>query len=95
MSVPMPQLPAAVAVTLNSTAQTVAHTPHSTHASAVAIALAALGAVLVLVCAAWAATRLLVLEPHWTLSLRHAAAEAGVRLSATWAELGDWARLGR
>jgi predicted acyltransferase len=95
MSVPMPQLPAAVTVTVDTAAHTLANTPHSSHASGGAIALAALGVVLVLACAAWAATRMLALEPHWTLSLRHAAAEAGVRLSATWAELGDWARLGR
>jgi hypothetical protein len=33
-------------------------------------------------------------EPHWLLSLRHAMAEAGFRLSATWAEFSDWVRLG-
>ncbi len=91
----MSQLPAVVTVAVNTTTQTVAHAHHATQASGGAIALAAIGAVVVLACAAWAATRLLAVEPHWTLSLRHAAAEAGVRLSATWAELGDWVRLGR
>jgi hypothetical protein len=96
MSVPMVQLPIAVTVTVNTTAQTVAaHAPRSTHASGGAIALAALGAVVVLACAVWAGTRLLALEPRWALSLRHAAAEAGVRMSSTCAELGDWIRLGR
>jgi hypothetical protein len=95
MSMAMSQLPAVVIVAVNTTTQTVAHAAHATHASAAAVALAALGAVVVLACAAWAATRALALEPHWALSLRHAAAEAGVRLSATWAELGDWVKLGR
>jgi hypothetical protein len=48
----------------------------------------------VLACLAWALARTLAFEPHWTLSLRHAVAEAGFRASATWAEFSDWARLG-
>jgi hypothetical protein len=47
------------------------------------------------VCAAWALARVAAYEPRWTLSLRHSLAEAGHRASATWAELGDWIRLGR
>jgi hypothetical protein len=95
MSMSMSPLLAVVTVVVNTATQTVTHVHHATHASAGAIALAALGAVVVLACAVWAAMRLLALEPHWMLSLRHSAAEAGGRLSATWAELGDWARLGR
>jgi len=67
----------------------------SSGTSTTAIVLAALAAVLVLACAAWAIVRARGVEPHWTLSLRHAMAEASHRASATWAELGDWARLGR
>ena len=70
--------------------------PHagSGHVSALAIAIAALGALLVLACAAWALARRRAFEPHWWLSLRHAIAEARFRVSATWAEFADWVRLG-
>ena len=54
-----------------------------------------LAALLVLGCIAWAIARERAIEPHWTLSLRHAMAEAGFRASATWAEFTDWVRLGR
>jgi hypothetical protein len=60
-----------------------------------AIAVAALAALIVLVCLAWGIARMLTFEPRWTQSLRHAIAEAGFRASATWAEFGDWVRLGR
>jgi hypothetical protein len=60
-----------------------------------AIALAALAGLLALGCLAWALARLLVYEPRWVKSLRHALAEGGFRASATWAEFLDWARLGR
>ncbi len=60
-----------------------------------AIVIAALAALLVLACLGWALARNRAFEPHWLLALRHASAEAGVRASATWAELADWARLGR
>jgi hypothetical protein len=60
-----------------------------------AIALAALGALLVLGCAGWAIRRLGGFQARWTLSLRHAVDEAGYRLAETAAELRDWARLGR
>jgi hypothetical protein len=60
-----------------------------------AIVIAALAALLVLGCLAWAFARSRAFEPHWLITLRHAAAEAGFRASATWSELLDWARLGR
>jgi hypothetical protein len=65
------------------------------HISALAIAIAALGALLALACAAWALARRRAFEPHWWLSMRHAMAEAGYRAAGTWAEFSDWARLGR
>jgi hypothetical protein len=67
----------------------------SSGVSTAAIVLAVLGAALALGCAAWAAVRLSGAEPAWTVGLRHSLAEAGYRASATWAELGDWLRLGR
>ncbi len=81
-------------MTLATTVVTVAHHPASKPSDA-AIALAALGALLLLGCILWGGARLLAYEPRWTLSLRHSLAEAGFRSSATWAELSDWARLGR
>ena len=42
-----------------------------------AIVIAALAALLVLACLAWALARRRAFEPHWLLSLRHATAEAG------------------
>lgn len=68
---------------------------HATHVSTLAIVLAAIAAVVLFACAIWGLARMLAFEPRWTLSLRHAVAEAGFRASATWAELGDWMRLGR
>lgn len=59
-----------------------------------AIVVAALAALLVLACLAWAFARSLAFEPHWLVTLRHATAEAGFRASATWSEFLDWARLG-
>jgi hypothetical protein len=71
----------------------------ATHVSHEAIALAAAGALVVLACLVWALARVIArviaLEPRWTLSARHAIAEAGFRASATWAEFSDWVRLGR
>jgi hypothetical protein len=60
-----------------------------------AIVIAALAALLVLGCVGWAFARSRAFEPHWLITLRHSAAEAGFRVSATWSELLDWARLGR
>jgi hypothetical protein len=59
-----------------------------------AIVAASLGALLALGCAAWGLARRRAFEPHWSLSLRHAIAEAAFRASATWAEFTDWIRLG-
>lgn len=59
-----------------------------------AIVIAALAALLVLVCAAWGIARLTAFEPRWLISLRHSMAEAGFRVSATWSEFTDWVRLG-
>jgi hypothetical protein len=73
-------------------------TQHLTHAhglSTLDIAIAAVAAIVALSCIVWALARMLTFEPRWTLSLRHAMAEAGFRASATWAEFSDWARLGR
>ncbi len=53
--------------------------------------LAAIAALLLLACAAWAFARSRAYEPHWLVSMRHAMAEAGFRTSATWAEFTDWA----
>jgi len=70
-------------------------TQHSGTLSTGAIAIAAIATLLVLACLGWALARRRAFEPHWMLSLRHAMAEAGFRASATWAEFGDWVRLGR
>jgi len=67
---------------------------HSETLSTAAIVLAVLAAVLLLACIGWALARRRALEPRWMLSLRHAMAEAGFRLSATCAEFADWVRLG-
>jgi hypothetical protein len=71
------------------------HRSSSSSISGGAIALAALAALLALGALAWGIARWLAYEPRWTVSLRHAMAEAGFRASATWAEFTDWARLGR
>jgi hypothetical protein len=74
------------------------HAQHLTHAqglSTLDLTIAAVAAIVALACLAWALARTLTFEPRWTLSLRHAAAEASFRASATWAEFSDWARLGR
>jgi len=77
-------------------ATALAHRLTPTHGlSTAGLALVALAAVVVLVCVAWGLSRMLTFEPRWTLSLRHAMAEASFRASATWAEFSDWARLGR
>ncbi|MFI5004902.1 MAG: hypothetical protein ACHQE6_07805 [Solirubrobacterales bacterium] len=60
-----------------------------------AIVAAALAALLIVVCLAWGAARWWAYEPRWTVTLRHSLAEAGWRLSATWDEFADWARIGR
>lgn len=60
-----------------------------------AIVAAVLAALLILVCLVWGAARWLAYEPRWVVSLRHSLAEAGWRLSASWDEFSDWARIGR
>ncbi len=77
------------------TTPTSAHATKSSKLSTPAIALAILGALVVLLCLAWAIARAQAYEPHWVRSLRHSLAEGGFRASATWAEFGDWARLGK
>ena len=74
----------------------VAHkaSPSHTRLSTGALALAVLGALLILGCLTWAIGRWLALEPRWTISFMHSLREASYRASATWAEFGDWARLG-
>jgi hypothetical protein len=59
-----------------------------------AIVAAVAAAVLILLCVAWAVARWWAYEPRWLAPARHACAEAGLRLSATWGELRDWMRLG-
>jgi hypothetical protein len=56
---------------------------------------AVLAALLALGAAGWALARSRAYEPSWVLSLGHSLAEARFRVSATLAELSDWARLGR
>jgi type IV secretion system protein TrbL len=56
---------------------------------------AVLAGLLVLLCAIWAIVRWLAIEPRWTRSLSYSLEEASFRTSATWAELLDWARIGR
>jgi hypothetical protein len=67
---------------------------HTHGLSTEGVAIAVLAALIALACLAWGVSRMLTFEPHWTLSLRHAIAEAGFRASATWAEFSDWLRLG-
>jgi hypothetical protein len=73
------------------------HAQHLAHAhglSTLDVAIAVAAALVALACLVWALARTLTFEPRWTLSLRHAMAEASFRASATWAEFSDWARLG-
>jgi cytochrome b len=70
------------------------HHGNSRGLSTGAVVIAALAALLALGCLAWALARRRAFEPRWSLSLRHAMAEAGFRAAATWAEFTDWARLG-
>jgi hypothetical protein len=60
-----------------------------------AIVIATIAALLVIACLIWSIARWLALEPRWTLSLRHSLNEASFRISGTWADFADWARLGR
>jgi hypothetical protein len=72
--------------------------PAAAHASTIstgAVAIAVLAGLVALGCLAWGLARLFAFEPRWAQNMRHSIAEAGVRTSATFAELGDWIRLGR
>jgi hypothetical protein len=81
---------------IQTTTSTPAGAPQSAgQASTAAIAIGAVALVLLIVGALWALARSRVYERPGLLSLRHAIAEAGYRMSATWAEFADWARLGR
>jgi hypothetical protein len=84
----------ALKTTSNAPARTHARSKPSGKLSTAAIIVAIVAALLALGCAAWGLARRRAFEPHWLLSLRHAMAEAGFRMSATWAEFADWARLG-
>jgi hypothetical protein len=81
-------------LTLSSTAAAHSHAAGST-TSTPAIVLAAIAAALLLLSLIWALARALAYEPSWMPVLRHSFAEAGFRLSGTFAELRDWLRLGR
>jgi hypothetical protein len=76
--------------------QQLAHTAGSSSGglSSGAIVAVVVAAVLILLCLAWGAARWWAYEPRWLAPARHACAEAGLRLSATWGELRDWMRLG-
>jgi hypothetical protein len=89
--------PTATTPATGSTTVIVAHKqkPSAKGLSAGALALAILGALLILGCIVWALGRWLALEPRWAISLTHSLREASYRASETWAEFGDWARLGR
>ncbi|HEY3830225.1 MAG TPA: hypothetical protein VGL57_13615 [Solirubrobacteraceae bacterium] len=69
--------------------------PTTKRLSTGAIVAAALAALLILLCLVWGAARWWAYEPRWSVSLRHSLAEASWRLSASWDEFSDWARLGR
>ncbi len=88
--------PATTTPATGSTTVIVAHKqkPSAKGLSAGALALAILGALLVLGCIVWALGRWLALEPRWAISLTHSLREASYRASETWAEFSDWARLG-
>ena len=59
------------------------------------VVLAVLGGLALLALLAAGLARALAYDPPWLASGRHATAEAGWRISATWAEFSDWLRLGR
>jgi hypothetical protein len=67
----------------------------ASHLSTGAIVASALAVLLIVLCLLWGAARWSAYEPRWTVSLRHSLAEASWRLSASWDEFSDWAKLGR
>ncbi len=72
----------------------VQHAANSGGLSNAGLAAVVVAALVVVLCLVWGIARTFALEPRWTLSLRHALAEAAFRVSATWDEFSDWARLG-
>jgi hypothetical protein len=95
-TVPAPASPAAKVSGVTLTSTTPAATGKSSgKISDAALAVAILAGLIALACLIWAIFRFGAFEPHWLLSLRHSLAEGGFRASATWAEFGDWIRLGR
>ncbi len=82
-------------VTLTTKTAPVVKAASPTKLSTGALVAAALAALLIVVCLVWAVARWWAYEPRWMVSLRHSLAEAGWRLSGTWEEFSDWARLGR
>jgi hypothetical protein len=87
-----PALPAGAAATGTPGTR---HAATSTKLSTGAIVVAALAVLLIIICLAWGAARWFAYEPRWSISLRHSLAEASWRLSASWDEFSDWARIGR
>jgi hypothetical protein len=85
----------ALAAALTTTTAPVVKAASTAKLSTGAIVAAALAALLILVCLIWGVARWWAYEPRWTVSLRHCLAEASWRLSGTWREFADWARLGR
>ncbi len=89
-----PLIPTRGQLALHGQLASSAHHAGSSSLSSGAIAAVVIAGVVILACLAWAAARWWAYEPHWLPSARHACAEAGLRLSATWGELRDWMRLG-
>jgi hypothetical protein len=82
-------------VTLTTKTAPVVKAASTTKLSTGAVVAAAVAALLIVACLVWAVARWSAYEPRWTVSLRHCIAEASWRLSCTWEEFSDWARLGR
>lgn len=59
------------------------------------VALAVLGALLLIGGLLFGAAHWLALDPPWAGRARHALAEAGWRSQGAWSEFADWVRLGR
>jgi hypothetical protein len=85
-----PRAPALALVAIRHTTE-----PTTTRLSTGAIVVAALAALLILLCLAWGAARWRAYEPRWMVSLHHSLEEAGWHLASTWDEFSDWIRLGR
>ena len=63
--------------------------------STAAVVVAVIAGLIALCALIWGIARMQAYEPRWVLSMRHSMGEAGMRTSATFDELKDWARLGR